>query len=87
MGNSPWTLVKDAPIPDGEDVLVYLSEKRLGSKFAVHSSRRGMNCWIRTINGLFSWDFTTPIIAWRRMTDLENELPIEITEDKDAGKT
>lgn len=82
--NSPWTLVEDSPIPDGEDVLVYLAEKRLGSNFAIHSSRRGSNCWIRTINGLFSWDFTTPILAWRRMGDLENELPLTITEEKDA---
>jgi len=85
MSNSPWTFVADAPIPDGEDVLVYLSEAHLGSRFAIHVSRRGGDCWIRTINGRFVWDFTTPILAWRRMADLEMEIPMVIEEDVNRG--
>lgn len=79
MTNSPWKLVKDEPLPEGVDVLLYLSTPYLGSRFVVSTSQKISNGFMRNIGGLFHFDFDTDtIVAWRFLTDLERELPMGI---------
>lgn len=83
-GNSPWISVKDAPMPDGESVLVYLAEPRHGTRFTIYSSRKISNGYMAIVGGLFDFDFGIEILAWRRLEDIEMEIPIGITENPDG---
>jgi hypothetical protein len=76
MHNSKWTRLVDEPLPKGETVLCYLAEEHHGSRFAIHSSRKIMNGYMGVINGLFDFDFGIEILAWRRMNDLADDMPI-----------
>lgn len=77
MTNSPWVRIKDSPIPDGENVLLYLSEEYCSSKFVVASSMKISNGYLIAIGGLMEFDFDKEtILAWRRLEDLEKELPL-----------
>jgi hypothetical protein len=81
MSNSPWIKFKDQKPPDGENVLIYLAEPRHKSRFAVYKSVKISNGYMVIIDGLFEWDFSTEILCWRYMNDLEEEIPLEFTGD------
>lgn len=79
MNNSPWVSIKDAPIPDGESVLLYLSKDYIGSRFVVATSIKTSNGYMVSIGGLFEWDFEIEtILVWRRLEDLKKELPLDM---------
>lgn len=78
MSNHGWHDCDEEPIPDGEAVIVLFEVPVHGSRYAIHSSLKISNGYLRVINGIFRYDEPTKIVAWRRMTDLNDMIPMEI---------
>jgi len=78
MSNHGWVDYDETPPPDGEAVLILFQKPVHGSLYAIHSSRKTMNGYMVIINGLFSFDVSTKIVAWRRLDDLTDMIPFAI---------
>lgn len=81
MRNTSWTLVRDQPVPKDRTVLLYLAEARHNSRLALSKGGMGTNGQLNVIDGLFYFDMTTPILAWREIDDLLDDIPLELADD------
>ncbi|EPX84794.1 hypothetical protein [Salipiger mucosus] len=79
MSNSPWIPTKDKPVPKDRAVLLWLAEERHGSRLALSKGFEISNGHLSVIDGLFHFDFATPILAWREVDSLIDELPLGLT--------